>query len=286
MPSLPDRHSLEALRAWDTPTICNALEIVAPARRAIGFTRRPLVACFPEMKPVVAFARTALIRSREPHPRDRESANRIRLGYYEHIAAKPMPSLSVIQDIDAPDTGFGAFWGEVQPHVHAGLGCVGVITDGSVRDLDAMAPNFLVLAGSIMPSHAYVHLVEFGGTVSVAGMVVSADDIIHADRHGAVVIPPDAVAKSPAAVALSTRRGRRIRPACLPARARRAGPAPTRPNRADRPGAPHRRPMPPARTTSVRPGPCRPSDTRRSPRRSVSARGHRANRTASFRIGE
>jgi regulator of RNase E activity RraA len=112
----------------------------------------------------------------------------------------------VIQDIDAPDTGFGAFWGEVQTHVHAGLGCAGVITDGSVRDLDAMAPNFLVLAGSIMPSHAHVHLVEFGGTVSVFGMMVSANDIIHADRHGAVVVPPDAVEKLPAAIDLLTRR--------------------------------------------------------------------------------
>src|SRR5947209_9369747 len=208
MPSLPDRHSLEALRAWDTPPICNALKIVVPARRSIGFPGRPIVACFPAMTPVVPFARTALIRSREPHPRDRDSANRIRLGYYEHIAAQPLPSLSVIQDIDAPDTGFGAFWGEVQTHVHAGLGCVGVITDGSVRDLDAMAPNFLVLAGSIMPSHAHVHLVDFGGTVSIAGMVVSANDVIHADRHGAVLIPHDAVAKIPAAVDLLTRRER------------------------------------------------------------------------------
>jgi hypothetical protein len=206
MPDFPSRQSLEALRQWDTPTICNALEITSPERRARGFTRRPVVACFPEMKPVVAFARTALIRSREPHPRDRDSANKIRLGYYEHIAAQPLPSFSVIQDIDAPDTGFGAFWGEVQTHVHAGLGCAGVITDGSVRDLDAMAPNFMVLAGSIMPSHAYVHLVEFGGTVSVFGMIVSAGDIIHADRHGAVVIPPDAVEKIPAAVDLLTRR--------------------------------------------------------------------------------
>src|SRR6185437_6264934 len=160
----------------------------------------------PEMKPVVAFARTALIRSREPHPRDRESANKIRLGYYEHIAAQPQPSISVIQDIDAPDTGFGAFWGEVQTHVHAGLGCVGVITDGSVRDLDAMSPGFFVLAGSVMPSHAHVHLVEFGGTVSIAGMVVSANDIIHADRHGAVVVPYDVVDKILAAVDLLTRR--------------------------------------------------------------------------------
>src|ERR1700682_5097970 len=208
MPSLPSAASLKALTAWDTPTICNALEVVAPTRRAYGFTRPPVVACSPEMKPVVAFARTALIRSREPNARDSDSAAKMRIGYYEHIAAQPMPSIAVIQDIDGPDAGFGAFWGEVQTHVHAGLGCVGVITDGSVRDLDAMAPNFLVLAGSILPSHAYVHLVEFGGTVSVAGMVVSANDIIHADRHGAVVIPPDAVAKIPEAVDLLTRRAK------------------------------------------------------------------------------
>ena len=206
MPTLPDPQSLEALRAFDTPTICNALEIVAPGRRAYGFNRRPLVAPFPELKPVVGFARTALIRSREPHPRDRDSATKLRLGYYEHIAAEPLPSLAVIQDIDAPDTGFGAFWGEVQTHVHKGLGCTGVITDGSVRDLDAMASGFFVLAGSIMPSHAHVHLVEFGGTVTVGGMVVSPNDIIHADRHGAVVIPPEAVGKIPEAIDLLTRR--------------------------------------------------------------------------------
>ncbi|HVC52163.1 MAG TPA: RraA family protein [Stellaceae bacterium] len=210
MPSLPNAAALKALTAWDTPTICNALEIVAPARRALGFTRRPAVACFPEMKPIVAFARTALIRSREPNARDREAANKMRLGYYEHIAAQPMPSIAVIQDIDAPDTGFGAFWGEVQTHVHAGLGCAGVITDGSVRDLDAMAPNFMVLAGSIMPSHAHVHLVDVGGTVSVFGMLVSPNDIIHCDRHGAVVVPADAVDKIPEAVDLLSRRERVI----------------------------------------------------------------------------
>jgi regulator of RNase E activity RraA len=206
MPSLPDPADLEALRAFDTPTICNALELVVPARRAMGFTRRPLIAAFPNLKPVAGFARTAVIRSREPHPRGREEATRVRLAYYEHIADQPLPSIAVIQDIDAPDQGFGAFWGEVQSNIHKGLGCAGVITDGSVRDLDAMAADFFVLAGSIMPSHAHVHLVDFGGTVSVAGMVVSSNDVVHADRHGAVVVPTEAIKELPAAAALLARR--------------------------------------------------------------------------------
>jgi regulator of RNase E activity RraA len=206
MPVLPDPALLEALRAFDTPTICNALELIVPARRAHGFIRRPLLAPFPQMKPVVGFARTATIRAREPHPRDREEATRVRLSYYEHIAKPPLPSIAVLQDIDAPDIGFGAFWGEVQTHVHKGLGCAGVVTDGSVRDIDAMAAGFFVLAGSIMPSHAHVHLVDVAVTVSVAGMLVSPDDLIHADRHGAVVIPPEAVAEIPKAVDLLARR--------------------------------------------------------------------------------
>ena len=100
MPDFPDAQALEALRQYDTPTICDALEIVVPARRTLGFTRRPLVAPFPELKPVVGYARTALIRSREAHPRDRDSANKIRLGYYEHIAAAPRPA--ELREVDHP----------------------------------------------------------------------------------------------------------------------------------------------------------------------------------------
>lgn len=205
MPAL-DPALLEALRAFDTPTICNALEVVVPARRASGFTRRPLVAPFPDLKPVVGYARTATIRAREPHPLGREEATRARLRYYEHVAAAPLPSIAVLQDIDDPDRGFGAFWGEVQTHIHKGLGCVGVVTDGSVRDLDAMASEFYVLAGSIMPSHAHIHVVDVAVPVSVAGMIVSPNNLIHADRHGAVVIPPEAVTQIPAAVSLLARR--------------------------------------------------------------------------------
>jgi regulator of RNase E activity RraA len=195
-----------ALRAWDTPTICNALELVAPERRALGFNRRPLVAPFPELKPVVGYARTAMIRSREPYGRSKDEARRQRIAYYEYMATPPHPTIAVIQDVDGPDLGFGAFWGEVQTHLHQALGVIGTVTDGCVRDLDAMAKGFFVLAGSVMPSHAHVELVDFGGTVSVHGMVTHHGDLVHADRHGAVIIPHAVAKKVPAAAQLLARR--------------------------------------------------------------------------------
>ncbi len=208
MSGLPEPADLEALRAFDTPTVCNALEVVAPHRRALGFNRRPMVNPFPAMKPVVAFARTATIRCREPHPSGMREAGKKMFAYYEHVAAAPMPSIAVIQDLDGPDIGLGSFWGEVNSHVHKGLGCAGVITDGSVRDLDVWATDFFVLAGSIMPSHANVHVVDIGTVVNVAGMVVSPNDVIHADRHGAVVVPADVIKAVPAAAELIARRER------------------------------------------------------------------------------
>ena len=179
-----------ALIALDTPSICNALELVVPERRTKGFNVRPLVAPFPQMKPILAYARTAIIRSKEPDGLPKDKAKAKRLAYYEYVEkGGPRPSVMVMQDLDGDDRGFGCFWGEVQSNVHKGLGCLGVVTDGTVRDIDTMAPGFFVLAGGFVPSHAWVHAVDFGGQVNVAGMVVNSGDLIHADRHGAVVIP-------------------------------------------------------------------------------------------------
>ncbi|MBV8920037.1 MAG: RraA family protein, partial [Bradyrhizobium sp.] len=79
-------------------------------------------------------------------------------------------------------------------------------TDGSVRDVPQWAPGFQALAGSIGPSHAWVHAESFGGEVRVAGMTVRSDDLIHADRHGAIVIPIEIAAKLPEACELCGRR--------------------------------------------------------------------------------
>jgi regulator of RNase E activity RraA len=129
-----------------------------------------------------------------------------RIAYYEYMGTGHGPRVTVIQDIDGPDVGYGAFWGEVQSSVHKALGCLGVVTDGSIRDIGQWAPGFQALAGSIGPSHAWVHAESFGGEVRVAGMTVRSDDLIHADRHGAVVIPLDIAAKLPDAAELCGRR--------------------------------------------------------------------------------
>jgi regulator of RNase E activity RraA len=197
---------LETLRSFDTPTICNALEIVAPERRLTGFTTKELVCPFPDLPPIVGYARTATIRAVTPPELAGKDARAQRISYYEYIASKPGPTITVIQDVDGADVGFGAFWGEVQSAVHKGLGSIGVVTDGCIRDIPQWAPGFQALAGSIKPSHAHVHLADFGKEVRVAGMLVRSGDLVHADRHGAVVIPHDAAAKIKAACDLLARK--------------------------------------------------------------------------------
>jgi regulator of RNase E activity RraA len=206
---------LARLAAADTPTVCNALELVVPERRAKGFTTRPFVVAFPALAPIVGVARTATIRAREPSSRAPAEAKALRLDYYRYVAAEALPTVAVIQDLDDPP-GFGAFWGEVNSAVHKGLGCLGCITNGSIRDLDLLAPGFQLLAGSVGPSHAWVHIEAFGCDVEVHGMTVRHGDLVHADRHGAVVIPAEAASRLPEAIELC---GRREAPILAAARA-------------------------------------------------------------------
>ena len=190
-----------ALQALDTPTVCNALEVVAPQRRGYGYTTQPLVCTRPELPPMVGVARTAAIRA--AHPADVRGKAAAELGdaYYAYVDAGPKPSITVIQDLDGAQRGYGSFWGEVNSNIHKGLGSLGVITDGSVRDLPDIAPGFQMLADRVGPSHAYVHIVAFGGSVTVAGMRVVDGDLIHADQHGAVVVPWDVAHQVAAAAA-------------------------------------------------------------------------------------
>ena len=196
---------LDILTKWDTPTICNALEVVVPERRGTGFTTVPLICLAPNLPPMVGYARTATIRATTPPDESAEAWKSRRARYYEYVADCPHETIAVVQDLDATP-GFGAFWGEVNTAVHRGLGCAGAVTNGSMRDLDDCAPGFQLLAAKVGPSHAHVHIVDFGSPVTIFGMRVVHDDIIHADQHGAVVIPAKVVKELPAAVELLQRR--------------------------------------------------------------------------------
>jgi len=182
----------EFLQSIDTPTVCNLLEIVAPERRGFGYTVRHLHCPFPDLPPMVGFAKTVTMRAKDKVPLGEAGYMNKRLDYLDYVAAAPHPSIVVIKDLDDP-VGYGAFWGEVQSNVHQALGCLGTITNGSIRDIPMIPPGFQMLAGSIAPSHAYVHVVDFGIAVNVHGMAVRSGDFIHADRHGAVVVPVDRI---------------------------------------------------------------------------------------------
>ena len=91
--------------------------------------------------------------------------------------------------LDDAQRGYGSYWGEVNSNIHKGLGTLGVITDGSVRDLPDIADGFQMMADRVGPSHAFVHVVAFAAPITVAGMRVVSGELIHADMHGAVVIP-------------------------------------------------------------------------------------------------
>ncbi len=206
MPSYPfNAADLAALCAWDTPTICNALEVTNPERRGFGFTVRQFAIADVTLPPICGLARVGTIRAAAPSGRSREEDRAVRLGWYEYVGAAAMPTVVVLEDLD-PTPGIGAFWGEVNSNVHKGLGALGCVTSGSIRDLDMLAPGFQLIAGSINPSHAHVHNVAFGAPVNVHGMAVATDDVVHADRHGAVVIPADSVKKIPGVIDLLTRK--------------------------------------------------------------------------------
>jgi len=204
------KEQFDFLRSIDTPTVCNLLEMVAPERRGFGYTVKHLHCPFPDLPPMVGFAKTVTIKTKDAVPLGQASYMDKRLDYLDYVAAQPAPSVVVIEDLDGEHVGYGAFWGEVQSNLHKALGCLGTITNGSIRDIPMIPPGFQMLAGSISPSHAYVHVVDFAIPVNVHGMAVTSHDLVHADRHGAVVVPLHTIAAMVPALDKITRQEARI----------------------------------------------------------------------------
>lgn len=198
---------ISSLTSVDTPTICNALEVVSGTRTNSGFTRGNFVAAHAEMKPVLGFARTAKLRTAHPYSDSLEDIKARRLAWYEHLESRGVPTICVMEDIDE-QPGLGAFWGEVHSHVLKGLGVKGVLTNGALRDLGMLAEDFQILASSISPSHGYAQVMEVGSPVEVHALSIHNGDLLHMDRHGAVIIPPEALLELPRCIDIIVRKER------------------------------------------------------------------------------
>ncbi len=179
---------LELLRKVDTPTVCNAIEVAQGQRGFNRFTRGTMQHSKPGDPAIVGFARTAKISGLAPATEPADEIRSRRMDYFRAMADGASPSAAVIEDVDYPNC-IAGWWGEVHVAVHRGLGLVGAVTNGVMRDLDVMDDGFPVLAGSIGPSHGFVHVVEIGTPVNIKGMRIAQNELIHADRHGALVIP-------------------------------------------------------------------------------------------------
>lgn len=190
---------LDILSRVDTPTVCNAIEVVQGRRGFQGFTRGTMV-CTETGRAVVGYAATAQIAALAPPTEATDVIRARRMAYYKAMFDAPKPSVAVIEDLDYPNC-IGAYWGEINTTVHKGFGMSGALTNGVVRDLGDLPQGFPVIAGSVGPSHGFVHVRSIGQPVRVMGLEVRQGDLIHADRHGAVVVPPDIIAALGAAIA-------------------------------------------------------------------------------------
>ena len=190
---------LALLRSVDTPTVCNAIEVAQGKRGFNRFTRGTMQHSKPGDPAIVGFARTAKISGLARPNELNEVIRARRLDYFRAMAGGTGPTAAVIEDVDYPNC-IAGWWGEVHVAVHKGLGLAGAVTNGVMRDLDVIDDGFPVLAGSIGPSHGFVHVVEIGTQVNVMGMRVAQDELIHADRHGALVIPTDVIPRLKTAI--------------------------------------------------------------------------------------
>ena len=191
---------LNLLRSVDTPTVCNAIEVAQGKRGFNAFTRGTMLCSAPDEPAMVGYARTARIRAVNPPEEPVDVIKARRMAYYKYMAEGPRPGIAVVQDMDVPDA-IGAYWGEVNTNIHKSFGLSGALTDGVMRDLGDLPEGFPVVAGSVGPSHGFVHVLEFDTVVDIKGMAVAPGDLVHADRHGAVVIPPDVAPKLAEAIA-------------------------------------------------------------------------------------
>jgi len=178
---------IEELKKFDTPTVANAIERFDIRPRTAGFMNPKTKSIIQYDRPFVGYASTAKISAQKPATPEQKA---LIMEYYAYIQKTSALTLTVIEDLDLDPV--GSFWGEVNVSIHKALGCMGVITNGGVRDLEEVERlNLGYFASCILVSHAYVHIEDFNCPVEVSGLTVNPGDLLHADKHGVIYIPSE-----------------------------------------------------------------------------------------------
>ena len=189
---------VSAYRRLNTCAVSNAIDRLNVRLRNEGFADATVRCTFPDLPAVIGHAVTARIRCSTPPPTGRDYIDRT--DWWNYVASVPAPRILAVQDIDERP-GLGALVGEIHANVLKALGCVAYATNGSVRDVEAVHDcGFQCFAGAVAVSHAFVHLVDFGGPVTLGGLRLESEDIVYGDRHGILTVPRDVVNDIPATV--------------------------------------------------------------------------------------
>ncbi|PKB66375.1 MAG: hypothetical protein BZY82_06090 [SAR202 cluster bacterium Io17-Chloro-G3] len=189
---------IKLIGEMQTCAVSNAIEGLNVRSRTEGFMTPDIKSMFPGMGAMAGHAVTAVIKASTPPS---ENMNFSRVTWVDEILKIPAPRVIVMKDLDHPNV-IGSFWGEVQSAIHTALDCVGVVTDGGVRDLDEMQEyGFNAFATTQLVSRANVHLVEANIPITIGGVTVSPGDILLGDKHGVISIPKEVVEDLPAAIA-------------------------------------------------------------------------------------
>lgn len=183
---------LEKLRTYDTPTICNIVELFEVRPYTSGYMDRRIVAAYPDLPSMVGFAATATLRTAAP-PRNGDAYAGIQ-EQIERFGELSGPPVVVLQDLDDPSA--AASYGEVMCTTYQTFGALGLITSGSGRDLaQVRALNFPVFSNGVCCAHGYHHLLAVHVPVHVGGLTVYPDDLLHGDGNGVTTIPAEIAAE-------------------------------------------------------------------------------------------
>ncbi len=204
--------ALNAIRKYSTCQVANAIETFGIRQRNQGFAGPGSQWMFSSLPPMLGFACTARIRTLESPPMTRGYLDRT--DWWKNIRDATGPLIAVIQDADE-SSGFGAVAGEVHSAIMQSLGCIGLATNGAVRDLASLEKmGFAVYARGTSPSHSYAHILDHSKPVTIAGLSIAAGDLLYVDRHGLVSIPPELVSQLPAEIEKQHDSDRRVIDLC------------------------------------------------------------------------